>query len=54
MPLRRLPNGRYRAISYSTGRFLGPKSGESKSKAEARSKTSKRRSRRVRHTRRRY
>ncbi len=51
MPLRRLKNGRYRAVSYSTGRALGPKGGESKAKAEARSRTSYRRSRRVRSTR---
>ena len=51
MPLRRLKNGKYRAISYTTGRPLGPKGGESKAKAEARSRTSKRRSRRVRSTR---
>ena len=50
MPLKRLKNGRYRAISYTTGRPLGPKSGESKAKAEARSRTSKRRSRRKRST----
>ena len=52
MPLKRLKNGKYRAISYSTGKPLGPKGGESKAKAEARSKTSYRRSSRVRHTRR--
>lgn len=51
MPLRRLSNGRYRAISYVTGRPLGPVRGESKVRAEARSRTSKRRSRRVRSTR---
>ena len=49
MPLKRLKNGRYRAISYSTGKALGPKSGESKAKAEARSRTSKRRASRTRY-----
>jgi hypothetical protein len=53
MPLAKLKNGKYRAISYSTGKRLGPKGGESKAKAEARSKVSKRRAGRVRHTRRR-
>ena len=50
MPLRRLSNGRYRAVSYTTGKPLGPTRGESKSKAEARSKTSKLRSKRKRST----
>jgi hypothetical protein len=53
MPLKRLKNGKYRAKSYSTGKMLGPKGGETKKKAEQRSRTSYRRSRRVRHTRRR-
>ena len=50
MPLKRLKSGRYRAISYTTGRPLGPVRGETKAKAEARSATSKRRSRRKRST----
>ena len=50
MPLKRLKNGRFRAISYTTGKPLGPPGGESKAKAEARSATSKRRSRRKRST----
>ena len=37
MPLKRLKNGRFRAISYTTGKPLGPPGGESKAKAEARS-----------------
>ena len=51
MPIKRLKNGRYRAKSYVTGKMLGPAGGESKAKAEARSKISQRRSRRVRSTR---
>ena len=46
MPVKRLKNGRYRAKSYVTGKMLGPASGESKAKAEARAKTSQRRSKR--------
>ena len=48
MPLKRLKNGRYRAKSYVTGKLLGPSGGESKAKAEARSRTSLRRSKRKR------
>lgn len=46
MPLKKVGK-KWRAISYSTGKPLGPKGGESKAKAEARSRTSKRRSRRT-------
>ena len=49
MPLKRLQNGRDLAISYSTGKKLGPAGGESKAKAEARSRTSKRRAARTRY-----
>ena len=48
MPLKRLKNGKYRAVSYSTGKMLGPAGGESKKKAEQRSRTSYRRSQRKR------
>ena len=50
MPLKRVGRNRYRAISYVTGRPLGPKGGETKAKAESRSRTSKRRSMRKRST----
>jgi dsRNA-specific ribonuclease len=50
MPIKRLKNGRYRAKSYVTGKMLGPASGETKAKAEARAATSRRRSRRKRST----
>ena len=50
MPLRKVGANRYRAISYVTGRPLGPRMGETKRRAEARAMTSKRRSMRKRST----
>jgi hypothetical protein len=51
MPVKKLKNGRYAVISYSTGKRL-KRTYKTRAAAQRRAGTSKRRSKRVRHTRR--